>query len=332
MNREQAIESFYFAVTPQHTISSLAAEFPMLFTAKPITPINFSLHMDDASQELRSKSSRSSNERSEKPAKFSAQPAQTKFNLKKKLLSEILANKSAFKIFDALTTIEDRSIRIWLYIDKRSRLQGSYNCNEIQKIFEQGSFEPNTQIKTKLSENWSTMQNLLAQYTKISLLQRFESGFEVEKSGKGGESTISTAGETAGIWSPINEAKLSSCFQKKCSVDAWMCKTPARPATAIKSSNGKYDIKHKSVKKSAPGVLAPKKNSNLQFVTPNKDAGENRNSLNVKNGFLTSSARTGRGSFGLSENSCTGSKKTRFAAKINENVAKAQMGNCQRLK
>lgn len=330
MNREQAIESFYFASAPEQTISSLAAEFPMLFLSKPITPINFSLHMDSASEELRSKSSRSSKEISPSPQKFSALAPKTKLDLKKKMLSEILAKKSSFKIFEFLTSVEDRSSKIWIYIDKCNRLQGSYTCDEIQTIFEDGDFEPKTQIKTKLAENWSTMQSLLAQFVRVCLVQKFESGVEVEKGGKDGTSTISTAGETVGDWSPVHEAKLSKCFQKKCSVDAWM--TPAKPALETTSSNGKFDLKYKTEKKSAPGVLGPKKNSNIQFVTPNKAAGQNRKPLDAKNGFLTSSARTGRGTFGLSENSCTGSKKTRFAAKTNDGVAKAPTGNYQRLK
>lgn len=134
--------------------------------------------MTEIAEDLRSRSSKSLMEKREK---LSIQSAFTKFDLKKTLLSDILTYKNKYQVFNVLATQEERSERIWLYIDKEGNLRGPFTCKEMQQKFENNELEPATKIKKKLDENFSQMCHLLSHFCKISLIEKFEGGSNVEE-------------------------------------------------------------------------------------------------------------------------------------------------------
>jgi hypothetical protein len=179
MKRSEVIEAYYFTKEKSTEISALISDFPSCFSAPKLTPLNFQLHMTEMAEEIRSKSDKSGGTGTRE--KLSVQSTMTKFDLRKTLLSDILQFKDKYSLFHTLASQEEKSERLWLYIDKDTKLRGPFTCKEMQAKFEKDELEPSTKIKKKLEENWSQMNVLLNHFVKLNLVKKFESGHSVQE-------------------------------------------------------------------------------------------------------------------------------------------------------
>jgi hypothetical protein len=179
MKRSEVIEAYYFTKEKSTEIATLISDFPGCFSVPKLTPLNFQLHMTEMAEEIRSKSSKSGGTGTRE--KLSVQSTMTKFDLRKTLLSDILQFRDKYWLFHTLTSQEEKNERLWLYIDKDTKLRGPFTCKEMQAKFEKNELEPSTKIKKKLEENWSQMNVLLNHFVKLNLVKKFESGHSVQE-------------------------------------------------------------------------------------------------------------------------------------------------------
>ena len=190
------IEAFY-NVTPKTTeFSSLVAEFPKIFTEKPLTPINFTMLNEKKMNELHQNSTNSfyqknllnfSQKRSEilpKTEKFCTQSIATKLALKKSILYEILANKEKNDFFaNFLKNDEKPEDKIWLFFKNEQNddsLRGPFTTEDMQTKFENNELNPDFRIKKKLDEDFSWLWQLMDLYLKEKISKSFNSGENVK--------------------------------------------------------------------------------------------------------------------------------------------------------
>ena len=189
MSKPQVVEAFYFATDKSSELENLIQDFPDIFNAKPVVPVNFTIMKEEEAFQLRANNKdliynnngAHSNVASVPYSnrKLSSQRASVRKELSKALLLDIMLNKQNYQIFTTLENCqceEEENQKIWLFTDESNVLKGSFSSDKMQKLFENGFIKPNFLVKKKFDTEFMTMVDLMNRFLKLTLMKKIENG------------------------------------------------------------------------------------------------------------------------------------------------------------
>lgn len=169
MDSEEILDAYYFAIEKEEEMEPLFEEFSMLFSKIKMVPLNFQLRMSEAADQ-----SRTSKKLSDKGDRLSVQSAAVKIDLRRMTMTRVLNNRSSHPVFSKIVDNDEQELDTWLWIDNNEVLQGAVNCAVMQKLFEEGTIDAYTQVKQKMSSEFTLACHLLNKYCRKFLIGKFE--------------------------------------------------------------------------------------------------------------------------------------------------------------